>query len=153
MKIVARNKKARFEYHILDTIQAGIVLTGDEVKSLRAGHCSLAGSFARVMKGELYLINATITPYAHAYQKADEIAAVRPRKLLVHKRELNRLVGEISRKGITLVPLKVYFSDRNLAKVELGLAKHKKAAGKKQVLKERDIKREISRELKKVYKY
>lgn len=149
MKIVAQNKKAFHDYDILETIEAGIVLTGDEVKSLRAGQVSLIGAFATVHQGELYLINCRISPYAQAYQKSEETATQR-RKLLLHKRELSRLIGDVSRKGITIVPLKIYFNKRNIAKVALGVAKHKKAAGKKQVLKERDIKRETARELKKV---
>ncbi len=152
MKIITQNKKARFEYEVLDTLETGIVLTGDEVKSLRAGHVNLTGSFATITKGELFLLNCHITPYDKAYRK-DEEAASRTRKLLVHRRELNKIVGEVSQKGITLVPLKLYFNPKSKVKVELGLCKHKKAAGKKQAIKERDIKRETSRELKNVYKY
>lgn len=147
MKIITKNKKALFDYEVLDKIEAGIVLTGDEVKSLRAGHVNLTGSFANIHKGELFLVNCHITPYEKAYRK-DEDAAKRSRKLLVHKRELTKLVGDISRKGITVVPLALYFTGRSKIKVELGLCKHRKAAGKKQLLKERDIKRETSRELK-----
>lgn len=152
MKIITQNKKARFEYEVLDTLETGIVLTGDEVKSLRAGHVNLTGSFATITKGELFLLNCHITPYDKAYRK-DEEAASRTRKLLIHRRELNKIVGEVSQKGITLVPLKLYFNPKSKVKVELGLCKHKKAAGKKQAIKERDIKRETSRELKNVYKY
>ena len=152
MKIIAQNKKAYHDYDILETIEAGIVLSGDEVKSLRAGQVSLVGAFATVHQGELYLINCRISPYDKAYKKSEEMAT-RRRKLLLHKKELFRLIGDISKKGITLVPLKIYFSKRNIAKVEIGIAKHKKAAGKKQAIKERDIKRETARELKKVYKY
>ena len=152
MKIVAKNKKAFHDYHILDKLEAGIVLTGDEVKSLRAGKVSLIGSFATVKKGELYLTNCTITPYQHSYEK-DEDRTTRSRKLLLHKRELNKLVGDVSKKGITIIPLKIYFNKNNIAKVELGICKHKKAAGKKQALKELDIKRQTARELKDVYKY
>lgn len=152
MKIVAQNKKAFHDYEIFERIEAGIVLTGDEVKSLRAGRVSLIGSFATVKKAELFLTNCTIIPYEYAYQK-DEDAATRSRKLLLHKRELNKLVGDVSRKGITIIPLKIYFNKKNIAKVELGICKHKKAAGKKQALKERDIKRQTARELKDVYKY
>lgn len=153
MKIITQNKKARFEYEVLDTLEAGLVLTGDEVKSIRAGHVNLTGSFATVHKGELFLLNCHITLYDKAYEKKDEEVATRSRKLLVHKRELNKLIGEISQKGYTLVPLKLYFTGRSRVKVELGLCKHKKAAGKKKTLKERDIKRETARELKDVYKY
>lgn len=147
MKIISQNKKARFDYQVNATIEAGIVLNGDEVKSLRAGHVNLTGAFAVITRGELYLINCHITPYEKAYTKDEELA-LRSRKLLVHKRELNKLVGEISQKGITLVPLKLYFNHKSKVKVEVGLCKHKKAAGKKQALKERDIKRETDRELK-----
>ena len=148
MKIAAQNKKALFDYEILDSIEAGIVLTGDEVKSVKAGHVSLIGAFATIHDGELFLINCNITPYEKAAQKKEEDAK-RSRKLLVHRQELSRLVGEISRKGITLVPLKMYVNDRNLIKVQIAMAKHKKAAGKKATLKERDIRRETQREMKK----
>jgi len=151
MKIVAQNKKAFHDYEILDKLEAGIVLTGDEVKSLRAGRVSLVGSFATVKAGELFLTNCTINPYKHAYAKED--LSTRSRKLLLHKRELNKLVGDVSQKGITIIPLKIYFNKKNIAKVELGICKHKKAAGKRQALKERDIKRQTARELKDVYKY
>lgn len=147
MKIITKNKKAYHDYQILETIEAGIVLTGDEVKSLRAGHVNLTGSFATVHKGELFLINAHITPYEKAYVKSEE-AAKRSRKLLLHKKEINRLIGDISRKGITLVPLKLYFDKKSRVKVELGICKHKKAPSKKKELKERDIRRQTQRELK-----
>lgn len=152
MKIISQNKKARFDYEVLDTLEAGIVLTGDEVKALRAGHINMTGSYAVITKGELYLLNCHITPYDKAFRK-DEEAASRTRKLLVHKKELNKLVGEVSQKGITLVPLKIYFNPRSRVKVEIGLCKHKKAAGKKKALKERDIKRETAKELKDSYRY
>ncbi len=147
MKVVVQNKKAFFDYEILDRLEAGIVLSGDEVKSLRAGKVSLAGAFATVHQGELYLINCNITPYAQAYTKKEE-EATRRRKLLLHRKELTRIVGDISTKGVTIVPLKIYFNARNIAKVELGIAKHKKAASKKQLIKERDIERETKREIK-----
>src|SRR5437868_14313600 len=109
MKIIAHNKKAFFDYQILDSLEAGIVLTGDEVKSLRQGKISLSGAFATVHNGELFMINTNIPSYVHAYQKKEE-DALRSRKLLLHKTELNRLIGDISKKGITLVPLKMYFN-------------------------------------------
>ena len=149
MKIIVQNKKAFFDYEILDRLEAGIVLTGDEVKSIRAGHISLTGAFAHVKNGELFLINCNISPYAKAYQKKDD-AALRTRKLLLHARELSRLVGDMSRKGITVIPLKIYLNERSLIKVELGIGKHKKAANKKESIKERDIKRETLREIKKL---
>ena len=152
VKVVGQNKKAFFDYYILDTVDAGIVLTGDEVKSLRGNKVSMVGSFAVVTQGELYLLNCHIPQYDKAFAGGDKEAATRRRKFLLHRRELDRLIGDVSRKGITLIPLKIYFNDRNVAKVQIGICKHKKAAGKKQVLKERDIKRETSRELKSVYK-
>jgi SsrA-binding protein len=152
MKIVAQNKKATFDYEILERLEAGIVLTGDEVKSLRAGHASLVGSFATIHDGQLFLLNCNITPFSHAFQaKKDD--ATRSRKLLVSRKQINRLIGDISRKGITIVALKIYFNERNYAKVELGLAKHKKSSDKKESLRERDIKRETSRELRGKYRY
>ena len=150
MKIIARNKKAFHDYDILDRLEAGIVLTGDEVKALRAGHVSLVGSFATVHDNELFLINCMITPYSHAYAKGDERAR-RSRKLLLRRRELNKLMGDIARKGITIVPLKLYFNDKGKVKVEIGIAKHKKAYGIKQELKERDIERQTRRELSEKY--
>lgn len=152
MKIITQNKKAYFDYEVLDTMEAGIVLTGDEVKSLRAGHGSLLGAFATFHKGELFLLNANITPYSHAYTKADE-ETHRSRKLLLHKRELMRILGDVSKKGVTLIPLKLYLNKKNLIKVELGLCKHKKAHDKRDSIKERDIDRQTKKELKGIYKY
>lgn len=152
MKVIASNKKAYFDYHILETLEAGIVLRGDEVKSLRAGHCSMVGSFAHVYSGELFVVNMTIAPYSHAYSKEKD-DATRSRKLLVHKKELMRLVGDISRKGITIVPLKVYLNDKGKVKIELGIAKHKQAVDKKQSLKEADIRRETAKALKDSFRY
>lgn len=153
MKIIAQNKKAFFDYEILDKLEAGIVLTGEEVKSVREGKVSLIGAFATVHGGELFMINCKISSYSKAYSKKDEEASTRRRKLLLHKKQLNRLIGDISKKGITLIPLRIYFNERNIAKVEIGIGKHKKAAGKKEAIKERDINRQTRRELKGVVKY
>lgn len=147
MKIVAQNRKAYHDYDVSDTLEAGIVLNGDEVKSLRGGRASLVGSFAHIKQSELFLVNVHITPYEQAYTKTDDMAK-RTRKLLLHKRELMKLIGLIAQKGVTLVPLKLYFNDRSKAKVELGICKHKKAPSKKKELQERDIHRQTSRELK-----
>jgi SsrA-binding protein len=147
MKIITQNKKAFFDYEVLDRLEAGLVLTGGEVKSLRAGTVNLVGSFVTLHDNELVMINCYIGPYSHAYdKKADDDR--RSRKLLVHRRELSRLAGEISRKGITIIPLKLYFNDKNRVKVEIGLCKHKKAHQRKEEIRERDIKRETRRELK-----
>ena len=143
---VATNRKAFYEYEILDRYEAGLVLTGDEVKSLRKGSVNLRDSFAVVKDGELMLLNCYIAPYSHAYTKED--ASRRSRKLLLHKREIDHLIGEVSRKGYTLIPLKIYFNKRNKAKVEIGVAKHKKMASRKREIKERELAREASREVK-----
>lgn len=148
MKIIAQNKKAFFDYDIQDTIEAGIVLSGDEVKSIRAGHITLTGSYATVNKGTIVLLNCDISPYSKAYQPRDDQYRTRTRTLLLKKREVNRLVGDISQKGVTVIPTKVYINERGYIKIELGIGKHKKAAGKKEAIKERDIKRETARELK-----
>jgi SsrA-binding protein len=146
MKIITQNRKAFFDYNILDKLEAGMILTGDEVKSIKAGHVSLLGSYAIARDNGLFLINCKVVPYEKAFQKNDE-AATRTRKLLVHKKELMRMIGDISRKGITIIPLKIYLKN-GFVKVELGIAKHKKAEGKKQALKERDIARETAKTLK-----
>lgn len=146
MKIIAQNKKAFHDYDILEKIEAGIVLTGDEVKSLRANQVSMVGSFATIRNGEMTLVNCRIAPYEKAYQKNEEDAE-RTRILLLHKRQILKLVGEIAQKGITVVPLMFYLNDKSKIKVQLGIARHKKAPSKKKELKERDIKRETTRAL------
>lgn len=146
MSVIASNKKAYFDYEIQDTIEVGIVLSGDEVKSIRAKQISLSDSYAIVQKGEMVLLNCYIAPYSHSYEKSDY--SRRNRVLLLHRREINKLVGDISRKGLTLIPLKVYINERGMVKISLGIAKHKKSFDKKQVLKERDIKRETQRSVK-----
>jgi SsrA-binding protein len=148
MKLITTNRKAFFDYDIDQTLEAGIVLTGDEVKSLRANLVSLAGTFATLTRGELFLLNCYIGLYSHAYSKQEEKVTRRTRKLLVKRRELDKLAGSIARKGMTLIPLKMYFNERGKVKVELGLARHKKAHMRKEELRERDIKRETRRELK-----
>ena len=147
MNIVAKNKKAHFDYEIFGTIEAGIVLTGDEVKTVRAKRASLVGSFAVMKDSELFLINCNIPLYTHAYSKEDT-NAFNSRKLLLHRKEINKLMGEISQKGITLIPTIIYFNKRGRAKVEIGLARHRKAQGKKEMIKERDIARDTQREMK-----
>lgn len=129
MKVVTVNKKAFFDYDIQSTVEAGVVLCGDEVKSIRQGKVSLVGAFATVHGGELYLINCNITQYSHAYFKTD--GTKDRRKLLLHKREIMKLIGEIAQKRVVVVPLKLYFSSTNRVKVELGIGKHKKMSQKK----------------------
>jgi SsrA-binding protein len=143
MKIITTNKRAFFDYEILETVEAGIVLKGDEVKSIRNKGVSINDAFATVSNGAVSLLNCHIAPYSHAYTKGEDTR--KTRQLLLHKREINKLVGAISRKGLTVVPLKMYFNDRGYVKVELGIAKHRKAVSKKEMIKERDIKRETDR--------
>ncbi len=143
MKIITANKRAYHDYEILETIEAGIVLKGDEVKSVRAKNVSLNDAFATLHDGTINLINCHIAAYSHAYSKED--VSRQTRKLLLHKKEINKLIGSIARKGLTLIPLKMYFNDKGFVKIELGLAKHKKSVDKKQSIKERDIKRETQR--------
>lgn len=146
-KTIIRNKKAFFDYTMLYTLEAGIVLRGDEVKSLREHKGSLNGSFAVPQKNELFLINCMIPTYTNAYTK-DEALEKRSRKLLLHSSEIMKIIGDISRKGITIIPLEVYFNEKNKVKVALGIARHKKSEDKREVLKERDIARDTRRELK-----
>ncbi|MBY0352860.1 SsrA-binding protein SmpB [Candidatus Babeliales bacterium] len=148
MKELARNKKAFFDYEINDTFEAGIVLIGDEVKSARAGNVSLVDAFATVHGNGIVLTNCYIGKYSHAFDKSSGDFTRRSRVLLLNKKEINRLIGEVSRKGMTLIPIKMYLNNRGLVKLEIGVAKHKKARDKKQSLKERDIKRETERTIK-----
>ena len=141
-KIVARNRKAHHEYHVLDTWEAGIVLTGPEVKSIRAGKVSLAEAFARVEDGEVWLHGMHVSPYDPATRWNTD--PVRPRKLLLHAREIRRLIGATREKGLTLVPLELYFR-RGLAKVTLGLGRGKKLHDKRETLKRRTAEREMER--------
>lgn len=147
MNIVAINKKARFDYAILETLEAGIELRGDEVKSLRKKMVSLEDSFAVAKDGQIMLLNCYIAPYSHAYEKQTDTSK-RSRRLLLHKREINKLIGQISRKGLTIIPLKIYFNEKGFAKIELGVAKHKNLIDKRKDLKEKDIKRETERQIK-----
>jgi SsrA-binding protein len=145
IKIVCQNKKARHDYHIIEVIEAGMVLVGTEVKSLREGRANLKDSYARIRNGELYLVQAHISPYSHAHY--DNHDPERVRKLLVHKRELKRLTGKTQEKGLTLVPLKIYFKEGK-AKVELALASGKRSYDKRETLKRKDQKREMERAIK-----
>lgn len=142
-KTVAENRRARFDYSIEDTFEAGLALQGTEVKALRAGEASIAESYAEVKDGEVWLVNANIPEYSHGNRQNHEPR--RPRKLLLHGREINRLFGAVERKGMTLVPLSVYFNRTGRAKVELALAKGKQAHDKRQAIKERDWKRDKAR--------
>jgi SsrA-binding protein len=142
-KVIAENRKARHNYSIEDSLEAGIVLTGTEVKSLRAGKANIAESYASPENGEIFLINGHIPEYAQGNRFNHEPR--RPRKLLLKKREIDRLTGEVQRAGLTLVPLKLYFNERGIAKLQLGLAKGKKLADKRETEKKRDWQREKAR--------
>ena len=143
-RIAAQNRRARFDYFIDDKLEAGIMLVGTEVKSLRNGRASINESFAGERDGELFLFNAYIPEYQQAGRWLQH-ETKRPRKLLVHRREMNRLLGSIRREGVTIVPLAVYFNDRGIAKVELGLARGKRKVDKRDTEKERDWKRDKAR--------
>jgi SsrA-binding protein len=147
-KIVCQNKKAFHEYSIDEVLEAGIVLLGAEVKSLRDGRSSLVDGYARVKNGEVFLYNMHITPYPFAHYL--NLDPKRTRKLLLNKQEIRRLIGKTKEKGYALIPLKVYFSDSR-AKVELGLAKGKKKVDKRHALREKEQKREIEQARKKRY--
>jgi SsrA-binding protein len=142
-KIVAENRKARFNYEIIDTYEAGLVLTGTEVKSLREGKANIAESYASDEGGEIWLINSYLPEYLQANRFNHETR--RRRKLLLSRREIHRLRNAINREGMTLVPLKIYFNDAGRAKIELALAKGKKLHDKRETEKERDWNRQKSR--------
>ena len=142
-KTVAENRRARFEYFIEEVFEAGIALSGTEVKSLRSGVGSIAESYAHVQGGEAWLVNANIPEFSHGNRFNHE--PKRPRKLLLHERELEKMIGAVERKGMTLIPLSVYFNSRGRAKVELALAKGKQTHDKRQTIKERDWKRDKAR--------
>ena len=147
MKVIATNKKAYFNYEIFDSYEAGISLLGSEVKSIREGRISLKEGYAEIKGGEAYLINCNISPYAPANRFNHEPR--RERKLLLHRRQINRLIGKIREKGFTLVPTKVLINDKGKVKVEIALAKGKRVYQKKEVIKERDRERELRAEMKK----
>lgn len=141
--IAVENRRARHEYSIQETLEAGIMLAGTEVKSLRTGRANLADAFAGQQEGELYLFNAYIPEYQVKTVFTHETR--RPRKLLVHRKELRRLLGAVTREGMTLVPLSIFFNPRGIAKVQLGLAKGRKLHDKRAAEKERDWQRDKAR--------
>jgi SsrA-binding protein len=147
MRVVATNKKAYFNYELLENYEAGVSLVGSEVKSLRQGRVSLKDSYAEVRGGEVFLLNFHISPYeaANRFNHDPE----REKKLLLHRQEIKRLSGKIKEKGLTLVPTKVLFNDKGKVKIEIALAKGKRAYQKREVIKERERERELRAELKK----
>jgi len=142
-KVVAENRRARFEYYIEEVFEAGIALTGTEVKSLRFGEGSIAESYAEVKNGEVWLVNSNVPEFSHG-NRYNHVPK-RPRKLLLKERQISKFHGAVERKGMTLVPLSIYFNSRGRAKVELALAKGKNAADKRATVKERDWKRDQQR--------
>jgi SsrA-binding protein len=144
-KTVATNRKARHDYFIDETYEAGIVLTGTEIKSVRAGRVNLRDSYVQVKNGELWLIDTHIAPYEQAGRGGHE--PKRPRKLLMHRREINRLQGKIQEKGYTIVPLRLYLKNNKWAKVEIALARGKKLYDKRQSIRKHDAQREVERAL------
>jgi SsrA-binding protein len=144
-RVVADNRKARFNYEILDTYEAGIALTGTEVKSLRQGKATIGEAYAGPSGEEFFLFNAYIPEYVQANRFNHETK--RPRRLLLHKRQIDKLIGATQREGFTVVPLKVYFNERGRAKVELGLGRGKKLHDKRETEKKRDWDRERARVL------
>ncbi|MSS70817.1 MAG: SsrA-binding protein SmpB [Candidatus Latescibacteria bacterium] len=145
VKIIAQNRRARYEYHILETFEAGLVLNGTEVKALRGGKASLPESYARVENGEVFLIGAHIDEYDQGNRFNHD--PTRRRKLLLHRREINRLIGRVEERGLTLVPLRMYFR-RGKAKVELGLARGKKMHDKRETIARREAEREVASAMK-----
>lgn len=142
-EVLIHNRKARFDYHILETYEAGMVLSGGEVKSIRAGECSIQESYVRPQSGEIFLIRAHIAPYKFTAEK--EYDPLRTRKLLMHAKEIAKLAGKVAEKGLTLVPLSLYVKAGKL-KLEIGLAKGKNAPDKRDTIKSRDLDRQMRRD-------
>ena len=150
-KVVATNKKAFHDFHIEETVEAGIVLKGSEVKSLRAGKVNLRDSYAKGKNGEVFLVNVHISPYSHAtYDRQDPL---RLRKLLLHRREIRKLIGKVQERGFSLVPLRLYFNERGKVKVELALARGKKLYDKRAALKKKQLDRETERAVRDYRRY
>ncbi|MCU0496698.1 MAG: SsrA-binding protein SmpB [Anaerolineae bacterium] len=148
-KIVTRNRKASHDYHLMDTYEAGIVLTGTEIKSIRANQINIGEGFVQEQGGELWLMGVHITPYKQA-SRFDAVDPLRPRKLLLKKKEIARVISQLRERGYTVVPTMIYL-ERGLAKVEIALAKGKKLYDKREALSKRDSDREIQRALKDRY--
>jgi SsrA-binding protein len=143
---VAENRKARHDYFIDESYEAGLALTGSEIKSIRSGHINLRGGYARVVNGEVWLYDVHISPYEQSGTHYNHVPT-RPRKLLLQRREINRILGQVERQGFTLVPLRVYFKGRR-AKLELGLARGKKLYDKREDIAKREAHRDIERAMK-----
>ncbi len=149
IKIVSKNRRASHDYHLLDRFEAGLVLTGTEIKSVRANQVSLRRGFVQAREGELWLIEANISPYAHGNRENHE--PTRPRKLLLHRREINKIIDALAQKGLTVVPTKLYLKD-GLAKVEIALARGKAERDKRADLAKKDAQRQVERALREKYR-
>lgn len=146
IKVIANNKKARHDFIIEESYEVGIVLTGTEIKSVRQGHASLKESFAKVEKGEVILYGMNITPYEHG--NIHNVDPIRPRKLLLHKKEISKIDGMLAQQGLTLIPLKLYLNEKGLAKINLGVARGKKNYDKRDAIAKRDADRRMKQTIK-----
>lgn len=146
MKLIVKNRKAFYDYEFVESFEAGIELLGTEVKSLREGRANLRDSFAVVRGGEVWLRGMHVSPYSHTSNR--DIDPDRPRRLLLHRREIRRLIGKVEEKGLTLIATRLYFNDRGKAKVELALGRGKRNVDKRRTIAERDAKRDLERALK-----
>jgi SsrA-binding protein len=149
IKVISKNRRAAFDYHLLDRFEAGLVLTGTEIKSVRANQVSLRRGYVQARDGELWLIDANIAPYAHGNRENHE--PDRPRKLLLHKREISKIIEALAQKGLTVVPTMLYLKD-GLAKVEIALARGKAVRDKRADLAKRDAERQVERALREKYR-
>lgn len=147
MKVIANNKKARHEYFIDEVYEAGIVLTGTEIKSIRNGKVSIKEAYAKIIDGEVMILGMNISPYEQGNRF--NVDPLRPRKLLLHRREINKLIGKIKIGGVTLIPLRIYLNDRGRAKMEIAVARGKKLYDKRDSIAKRDTERKMQRAMKK----
>ncbi len=146
MKVIANNKKARHEYFIDEVYEAGIVLTGTEIKSIRNGKVSIKEAYAKIIDGEVLILGMNISPYEQGNRF--NVDPLRPRKLLLHRREINKLIGKIKIGGVTLIPLRIYLNDRGRAKMEIAVARGKKLYDKRDSIAKRDTERKMQRAMK-----
>lgn len=147
MKVIANNKKARHEYFIDEVYEAGLVLTGTEIKSIRNGKVSIKEAYAKIINGEVLILGMNISPYEQGNRF--NVDPLRPRKLLLHRREINKLIGKIKVGGVTLIPLRIYLNDRGRAKIEIAVARGKKLYDKRDTIAKRDTERKMQRAMKK----
>lgn len=147
MKVIANNKKARHEYFVDEVYEAGLVLTGTEIKSIRNGKVSIKEAYAKIIDGEVLILGMNISPYEQGNRF--NVDPLRPRKLLLHRREINKLIGKIKVGGVTLIPLRIYLNDRGRAKIEIAVARGKKLYDKRDTIAKRDTERKMQRAMKK----